>query len=299
METVISKDGTALAFDRLGNGPALILMGGALNDRQQASDLAALLAPHFTVFNYDRRGRTDSGDTPPYAVSKEIDDLNAVIGVAGGSAMLFANCTGGMLAMEAVARGSAITKLALFEPPYIIGDARSPLPADFHSKVARLIDAGRLGDTVTYFLESGIGMPPEIVANVQHMEMWPLLESLAPTLLYDMTIGGDLSLPADRVRTVTVPTLVMDGGRSQPWLQAAVAALADVLPHATRQTVEGITHTIEAEAIAPVIRGFLAGPQRRARWSPLGRRRPQRSRGWIMSNLPGTGGRAGRRRPRS
>jgi hypothetical protein len=302
METVISKDGTAIAFDRLGDGPALILMGGALNDRQQAAQLASLLAPHFTVFNYDRRGRTDSGDTPPYAVSKEIDDLNTVIGVAGGSAMLFANCTGGMLALEAIAQGAAITKLALFEPPYIIGDARPPLAPEFHPDITKMIESGRLGDAVTYFLESGIGMPPEIVHNVQSMEIWPLLENLAPTLLYDMAIGGDLSLPIDRVRVVTVPALVMDGERSQPWLHAATAALVDALPHATHHTVDGITHTIEAEAIAPVLQGYLAGahgvtrpgrrPRRaRRRWrfmmSAAGLLGPQPRR----SNRPGKDGR--------
>ncbi len=258
METVISKDGTALAFDRLGAGAALIMMGGGLNDRQQAAELASLLAPHFTVFNYDRRGRSDSGDTQPYAVSKEIDDLNAVIGVAGGSAMLFANCTGGMLALEAVAQGVPITRLALYEPPYIVGDAHARLDQEFRTNITHLLDSGRPGDAVTHFLERGIGLPSEVLDRVQKMPMWPLLESLATTLPYDLAIAGDNSMPIERLPLVTVPTLVIDGGRSPQWQRDSVQALVDALPNATRHSIEGLTHTIVPESVAPVVQGFLA-----------------------------------------
>lgn len=259
MEKVISKDGTTIAFDRLGEGPALVMMGGALNNRILTSELATLLSAHFTVFNYDRRGRTDSTDTPPYAIEKEIDDLNAVVAEAGGSATLFANCTGGMLALEAVAQGAAITKLVLYEPPYITDDRQARLDDDFREMIDKLLAADRRGDAVTHFLERGVGLRPDVVEKVQGLPIWPLLESLATSLPYDLAIAGDNSLPIDRLPLVTVPTLVMDGTRSPQWQRDSVQALVDSLPNATRISMEEMNHTFAPDGIAPVIRDFMVG----------------------------------------
>jgi pimeloyl-ACP methyl ester carboxylesterase len=259
MEKVTSKDGTTIAFDRLGEGPPLIMMGGALNDRQLASPLASLLASRFTVFNYDRRGRTDSTDTQPYSISKEIDDLRAVLDEAGGSAMLFANCTGGMLALEAAAQGLPITKLALYEPPFIIGDNPPRLDDEFRKATGDLLEAGRPGDVVTQFLERIVGFPPDVVVRVQQMPIWPLLEKLAFSLPYDLILAGDNSLPAARLPLVTMPTLVMDGGRSPQWQRDSVQALVDALPNATRRSIADQNHTFEPELTAPVIEEFLTG----------------------------------------
>jgi pimeloyl-ACP methyl ester carboxylesterase len=262
MEKVTSKDGTTIAFDRLGEGPVLIMMGGALNNRMLTSELASLLAADFTVFNYDRRGRSDSTDTPPYSIDKEVDDLDAVVDAAGGSAMLFANCTGGMLALEAVAKGSAITKLVLYEPPYIVDDRQARLDGDFRTMITELLESGRRGDAVKHFLERGVGLRPDVVERVQSMPLWPMLEGLATSLPYDIAVAGDNSLPTERLPLVTVPTLVMDGTKSPDWQRDSVQALVDTLPDATRTSMEDMNHTFAPEGIAPVIRDFLVGSPR-------------------------------------
>jgi pimeloyl-ACP methyl ester carboxylesterase len=262
MRKVRSKDGTAIAFDRSGDGPSIILVGGAMSTRSASVPLAALLAPHFTVFAYDRRGRGDSGDTAPYAVEREVDDLAALISEAGGSAFVFGHSSGAALALEA-ARGLAITKLALYEPPFIVDDSRPPLPGDYVTQLNELIAAGRRGDAVAYFMTTGVGVPGDMVAQMHHDPMWPALEDVAHTLPYDGTIMGDTMrgnpLPLKRWASVTVPTLVMDGGESPAWQRTAVQALVDVLPHAQRRTLEGQTHGVAPDALAPVLEEFFAG----------------------------------------
>jgi len=260
---VRSKDGTAIACDQSGDGPAIILVGGAMSTRSASGPLAALLAPRFTVFAYDRRGRGDSGDTAPYAVEREVDDLAALIGEAGGSAFVFGHSSGAALALEAAARGLAITKLALYEPPFIVDDSRPPLPGDYVTQLTELIAAGRRGDAVAFFMTTGVGLPVEAVAQMRHDPMWPALEDVAHTLPYDGTIMGDTMrgnpLPLKRWASVTVPTLVMDGGESPAWQRTAVQALVDVLPHAQRRTLEGQTHGVAPDALAPVLEEFFAG----------------------------------------
>ena len=159
MKKVHSKDGTAIAFDQLGQGPAIILVGGAFTDRSQPTlvQLAALLAPHFTVFNYDRRGRGDSSDTAPYAVEREVEDLEALIVEAGGSAFVCGFSSGAALALAAAARGLAITKLALYEPPFIVDDSRPPLPRDFATQLTELVSSGRRGDAAEALHDEGGG----------------------------------------------------------------------------------------------------------------------------------------------
>src|SRR5712691_7270416 len=207
MNTTTSRDGTIIAFDRSGEGPPVILVGGALSDRGAAAQLAVLLAPHFTVVAYDRRGRGDSGDTPPYAVDREIDDLETLIGEAGGSAFVFGHSSGAALALEAAARGLAITKLALYEPPYIVDDTRAPLPEDYVAHMAELVSAGRRGDAVEYFMTTAVGVPPDMVAQMRSSPMWEGMEGLAHTLAYDGAVMGDHMaggpLPADRWISVT------------------------------------------------------------------------------------------------
>jgi pimeloyl-ACP methyl ester carboxylesterase len=263
LRKVRSKDGTAIAFDQSGDGPSIILVGGAMSTRSAAVSLAALLAPRFTVFAYDRRGRGDSGDTAPYAVEREVDDLDALITAAGGSAFVVGHSSGAALALEAAARGLAITKLALYEPPFIVDDSRPPLPGDYVTQLTELIAAGRRGDAVAFFMTTGVGLPVEAVAQMRHDPMWPALEDVAHTLPYDGTIMGDTMrgnpLPLKRWASVTVPTLVMDGGESPAWQRTAVQALVDVLPHAQRRTLEGQTHGVAPDALAPVLEAFFAG----------------------------------------
>jgi pimeloyl-ACP methyl ester carboxylesterase len=257
MNTVASRDGTTIAFDRLGDGPPVILVCGGSTDRMANAPLAELLAPHFTVFNYDRRGRGDSGDTAPYAVEREVEDIDAVIAEAGGSAFVYGTSSGAALALEAAASGLAITRLALWEPPYILDESRRP-PANTARTYTELVAAGRRGAAVEYFMAKVVGLPPDFVAEARKAPWWPAQEALAHTLAYDATIMGDYSLPTERLASVTTPTLVIDGGASFPWVSETAQALADALPDAGRRTLEDQAHNVTPEALAPVLEGFFA-----------------------------------------
>jgi pimeloyl-ACP methyl ester carboxylesterase len=263
MNTVTSGDGTTLAFDRSGDGPPLVLVGGALSDRSAAGSLAEALAPRFTVFAYDRRGRGDSGDTAPYAVEREIEDLEALVAEAGGSAFVFGHSSGAALALECTARGLPVTRLALYEPPFIVDDGHEPLPGDYVERLTELAASGRRGDAVEYFLTTGPGVPPEVVAGMRNEPFWPGMEKIAHTLAYDGAVMGDTMsgrpLPADRWASVTVPTLVMDGDQSPAWARNSVASLADVLPNAERRSLEGQDHGAASEVLAPVLVEFFLG----------------------------------------
>jgi pimeloyl-ACP methyl ester carboxylesterase len=259
METVTSKDGTTIAFDRLGNGPAVILVSGGSVDRSSNASLAEQLAPHFTAFNYDRRGRGPSGDTPPYAVEREIEDIDAVVEAAGGSAFLYGSSSGAVLAMEAARQlpSGRITKLAMWEPPYIPEGLPRP-PADTAKIFSDLVAQGRRGDAAEFFMAKVVGLPPEFVAQARNSPWWPAQEALAHTLAYDATVMGDYTLPAERVKQVTVPTLVLDGGASFPFMSITAQALADLFPNGQRRTLEGQSHDVSAEALAPVLTEFFA-----------------------------------------
>jgi alpha-beta hydrolase superfamily lysophospholipase len=258
MNRVNSRDGTTIAFDRLGVGPPVILVCGGSTDRRANARLAELLAPNFTVFNYDRRGRGDSGDTVPYAVEREVEDIDAVIAAAGGSASVYGTSSGAALALEAAASGLAITRLALWEPPFILDESRRP-PPDTARIYAEMVAAGRRGDAVEYFMAKVVGLPPEFVTEARRAPWWPAQEALAHTLAYDATIMGDYSLPTELVVSVTVLTLVIDGGRSFPWMSETAQALADAIPDAQRRTLEGQTHDVASEALAAVLEEFFAG----------------------------------------
>src|SRR5215203_6089739 len=257
MNRVQSIDGTSIAFDRSGEGQAIVMVGGGSVDRMANAPLAALLNEHFTVFNYDRRGRGDSGDTAPYAVEREIEDIDALINEAGGSASVYGTSSGAALALEAAASGLAITKLALWEPPFMV-EGRTRPPADTARILTELVAAGRRGDAVEYFMANVVGLPPEFVAEAKKAPWWPAQEALAHTLAYDATIMGDYSLPTERAASVMVPALVIDGGASFPWIGKTAQAIADIIPEAQRRTLEGQTHNVTPEAIARVLEEFFA-----------------------------------------
>lgn len=264
MHTVTSKDGTTIAFDRSGEGPAIVLVGGAFQHRAidpSTARLAELLAPDFTVYHYDRRGRGESRDTAPYAVEREIEDIEALIQDAGGSAYVFGMSSGAVLALHAAAAGPAITKLALYEPPFIVDDSRPRVPQDHTRRLVGLLAEGRRGDAVELFMTEAVGMPAEAVAPMRGAPFWSAFESVAHTLPYEAAIMGDTlsgqPLSAGRWRAVTVPTLVVDGGASPAWARNAVEALVEVLPDAQRRTLEGQTHQVDPEVLAPVVAEFL------------------------------------------
>ena len=262
MQTVTSKDGTTIAYDQTGTGPALILVGGALSERSAAIPMAGMLAPNFTVYGYDRRGRNESGDTPPYAVEREIEDIAALIEQAGGSAFVYGMSSGAVLALRAAASGLPITKLALYEPPLIVDATRAPLPQDYVAHLNELVAAGRRGDAVEYFLTAAVEVPPAMVAEMRGSPMWPGMEALAPTIAYDGTVMGDAMSgakePLQQFAAVTTPTLVLDGGASPQWMHNGAQALADVLPNVRRETFPGQTHAVDPNVLVPVLRAFFA-----------------------------------------
>lgn len=269
MKTVISKDGTPIAFDQFGHGPALILVAGATVTRLAEASLAAALAPHFTVFAYDRRGKGDSGDTAPYAVEREVEDIEVLITEAGGSAYVFGHSSGAMLALEAARLlGGKIEKLALYEPPFIIDDSRPPAPPDYAPHLRELVSSGRRGEAVECFMTQ-VGLPAEMIAQARQSPMWAEQEAIAHTLAYDVTIVGNTQsgdpLTLRKWSAVTVPTLVMDGtvflGREEnhTFMRHGAQELANVLPHAQHRILEGQDHGPADEVLAPVLKEFFLG----------------------------------------
>ena len=256
MNKVTSSNGTNIAFDRMGEGPPVVLVCGGSVDRMSNAPLAAVLAEHFTVFNYDRRGRGDSGDTPPYAVEREIEDIAAVIAEAGGSSNLYGTSSGAALALEAAASGLPIMKLALWEPPFILDESARP-PANPVESYNELGAAGRRGDAGEVFMTTVGGMPAEFVAEARNAPWWPAQEALAHTLAYDATIMGDYSLPTERAASVKAPTLVIAGGRDFPWMRATAQALADALPDGQTRTLEGQGHDVDPAVLAPALVEFF------------------------------------------
>jgi hypothetical protein len=253
---VTSKDGTTIAYDQLGEGQPVILISGGSTNRMANAQLASLLAADFTVYNYDRRGRGPSGDTQPYAVEREIEDLDAVIGAAGGSAGVYGTSSGAALALEAATAGLAITKLALWEPPYVPEGGPRP-PADTAETFERLVAEDRRGDAVEFFMAKVVGLPPEFVAGARQAPFWAETEKLAHTLAYDATIMGQYWLPKERFATIQTPAIVLDGGASPDWLGQTAQELADTLRNGRRQTLEGQEHNVAAEVLAPAVAEFF------------------------------------------
>jgi pimeloyl-ACP methyl ester carboxylesterase len=262
MNTVVSRDGTAIAFTRSGEGPPVILVDGALCYRASGPSgaLAARLSGRFTVYSYDRRGRDGSGDTLPYTVEREVEDIEALVKEAGGSAYVYGISSGAALALEAAARLTGIRKLALYEAPFIVDDTHPPRPEDYLARMDELVAAGRRGDAVRMFLRT-VGVPAFGLMIMRLMPVWRKLTAVAHTLPYDLRVLGDTGsgrpLPADRWATATVPTLVMDGGKSPAWMRNAMRALADVLPDARYRTLPGQTHLLKPQALVPVLREFF------------------------------------------
>jgi len=258
---VLSKDGTAIAFDRIGNGPPVILVDGALCYRGmgQSEQLAELLAQHFTVFTYDRRGRGGSGDTVPYAVEREVEDIAALLSEAGGAASVWGMSSGAVLGLEAANRLSGIKKLALYEAPFIVDDSRSTTEGDW-VRIGEAVAADRRSDAVKLFLKS-VGAPALFIALMRLTPMWSKLKAIAHTLPYDGAIVKDLQrgkpLSASQWASVTLPTLVMDGGKSPEWMRRANQSLAASLPNAQYRTLEGQTHMLKPKVHAPILVEFF------------------------------------------
>jgi pimeloyl-ACP methyl ester carboxylesterase len=261
MSEVISKDGTKIAYDKTGAGPALIIVAGAFQGRMAMSAYAHPLSRNFTVYNYDRRGRGDSGDTQPYSVTREIEDIDALIQEAGGSAFVFGGSSGGVLSLDAAAQGLNMTKLAVYEPPFVVDDSRDPVPQDIIDQLKEMIASGRPGDAAAAFMTKGSLMPADMVAGMRTQPFWAEVEAVAPTLVYDATImEGTMRgapLPVDRWTAVTIPTLVMYGGAGHDWSRNAAESLVELLPNASSEVLEGQFHELSPEVLTSVLEKFF------------------------------------------
>jgi pimeloyl-ACP methyl ester carboxylesterase len=257
---VISKDGTRIAYERLGSGPAVVLIDGAMCSRAfgPMPKIAALLKEQFTVYLYDRRGRGESGDTQPYSKAREVEDIDALVRAAGGSAFAVGLSSGAALALEAAASGSALKKLAVYEPPFMPDDAARHAQADHEGKLKALVAAGERGAAVKYFMRDMIALPAFVVLMMQLMRgMWGKLKAIAHTLPYDAAIMGDWQVPAARLAGVNAPTLAMCGGKTETRLKRAVEELVKALPNVRRQVLPGQTHNVSAAVLVPALAAFF------------------------------------------
>jgi pimeloyl-ACP methyl ester carboxylesterase len=276
MSDVTSKDGTRIAFDKIGTGPAIIIVNGALSHRNLYGDkpLAAKLAEHFTVYTYDRRGRGESTDTQPYAVGREIEDIEALITNAGGSAYLYGVSSGAALTLHAAARLSKakVPKVVLYEPPYGSDDIKDKQNfARQKARVGELLKMGQPGDAVAFFM-SELGTPPKAIEDMKGSPEWEAMKRVEHTLAYDFAIldeGAAGAVPVDIAKAATTPALVVDGENTMEFMHATADRLAEVMPHAERKTLKGQTHEVSPEAIAPLLIEFFQGKQKkRAMESP-------------------------------
>jgi pimeloyl-ACP methyl ester carboxylesterase len=263
MPTVLSKDGTSIAYNTLGNGPAVILVDGALGFRWfgASSELAELLAKGFTVYSYDRRGRGESGDTQPFAVEREIEDIEALLDAAGGSGYLYGISSGGALALEAsIALQRKVEKLAIYEAPFDSSEDGVKAWREYRHTLDELVAADRTGDAVALFMRF-VGVPDDMLAGMRESPMWPTFEGVARTLPYDAAeLGADRTVPTERAASVTAQTLIMDGSASydiMPFMRASALALTNAIPHAQHRILDGQRHDVDSKVIAPILLEFL------------------------------------------
>lgn len=278
MNKVYSQDGTPIAYDEMGEGPTLVLVSGAMGVRKhtQVTDLVSQLQSHFNVVNYDRRGRGDSGNTLPYAIEREVEDIEALIDEVGGSAFLYGLSSGAVLALDAAhSLGQKVQKAALYEPPFIVDDNRAPVPDDYVEQLDKAIEAGRPGDAVEIFMTKALLMPQEVVAQMKAPQtddggeaatkppQWLGMEKVAHTLAYDGRImGGTMSgkpLPPQRWANVSAPVLIVVGGKSEGFFHNGAQALAEQLADGRVRVLEGQDHAVSPAALAPVLLDFFAG----------------------------------------
>ncbi|MFD5461474.1 alpha/beta fold hydrolase [Kitasatospora sp. NPDC127059] len=262
MSTVVSTDGTTIACTVTGSGPAVVLVDGAIGHRGFDPGVAVSerLSAHHTVWAYDRRGRGGSGDTAPFAVEREIEDLAAVITAAGGSAAVFGISSGAALALRAAAAGVGMSRLAVYEPPFSTEEGRSEQFVGYVAELEAAIAEGRRGDAVAAFM-TFVGMPGEMVEGMRSAPVWPVFEAVAPTLAYDAeALGGRTggTVPTELLATVAVPTLVLDGGASPELLRAPTRAVAGAVPGAEYRTLADQTHEVAPEVLVPELLSFFA-----------------------------------------
>lgn len=255
---VISKDGTEIAYNQAGSGFPLIIVDGAFCSRLfgLSVDGAVLLAPNFKVISYDRRGRNESGDTKSYSVEREIEDLDALIQMAGGSAYVFGYSSGAALAILATASGLNIKKLALYDPPYTTDDNPSAHP-DAVAVLTAMIVAGKKEEAIEYFFQDLSGVPSFVVNGMRSSPFWKTAIAIAHTLPYDAAIMGDCAIPVKKAQAIKIPTLVSGGGKTDPQAQQVVKTLAATISNSTLKILEGQDHQVSMKVLAPVLMEFF------------------------------------------
>lgn len=258
MQKVTSKDGTTIAYDKVGTGPTIVVVLGALNSRKSGANLAKLLAPDFTVINYDRRGRVNSTDTPPYAPERETEDLMTLIDEIGGPVYLYAHSSGAAIALDTARQmPQQIKKLAIYEAPYVVTDEEVKDAKAYYQQLKKLLDAGNKDDAVALFI-GHVGVSEKQIAAIKRMPMWKGLVAMAPTLAYDSEVLGEgHSLPVAQLKEITVPTLVMHGGKGSPAMAAAAEAISKAIATSEFLTVEGQDHGVSPKAMAPVLKNYF------------------------------------------
>jgi pimeloyl-ACP methyl ester carboxylesterase len=249
-----SRDGTKIAFEKVGSGPALVIVSGALADRNGGKPLAGKLMHRFTVYTYDRRGRGESSDTKPYAVEREIEDLGALIELAGGKAYLYGVSSGAALTLQAAAKLGPlqVPKLAVYDTPY--GQAER----DFNEQKARinqLVQTGKPGDAAAFFF-SAIGTPPQVLEDMKQSPDWANMSRMDFTLAYDYAVLGNGEVP-ETVKRIAAPTLVMEGEKSLPFMHATADRIAELVPNAQRKTLKGQAHQAAPDVVAPLLTEFF------------------------------------------
>ena len=260
MDTTRSDDGTVIAWDQAGDGPPLVVCTGAFCDRRTFVPTADLIS-RFTICTYDRRGRGDSGDTPPYSPDLEVADLAAVIEAVtepdGRPAFVYGHSSGAALALRAAADGVPMAALAAYEAPYIMPGTRE-LAEDPAGRITAMVAAGRRDDAVRYWMTDVTGSPAVVLAWMENSPAWPGLQALAHTLPYDLALSGDQGIPGYLAK-ITVPVLVLGGGISPDWFQRAVQATAAATPGARLVMIPGYDHNVPPEVLAPVLAEFFLG----------------------------------------
>jgi pimeloyl-ACP methyl ester carboxylesterase len=257
MHKTFSKDGTSIAYNKTGEGPAVILVDGAFCSSKfgPMPKLAPVLEKYFTVITYDRRGRGESGDTKPYDLQREIEDIHALIQIAGGTAHLFGISSGAILALRAAASGLNITKLALFEPPFV-GD-RGNRPANPEAELKTMISENRRGDAVNYYLKKVMGVPMMVPLILRLTPNWSKMKANAASLLYDAAVCGDFNIPKQQVSAVNIPTIVLDSTKSPKMLRDAVSAVTVLLPQGQQFSMNGKIHDVSPKVLVPVLEQFF------------------------------------------
>jgi pimeloyl-ACP methyl ester carboxylesterase len=253
----LSRDGTPLAYERTGQGPAVVLVSGAMSTGATMRPLAAVLSDRFDVVVYDRRGRGESGDTAPYAVEREVEDIAALIEAVGGEAALYGISSGGALALHAAASGLPLRGVAVYEVPYAVHEGATKQRTEYTERLTEALAQGRRGDAVELFLRL-TGLAEEMIQGARQSPMWPGMEAIAPSLAHDDAVMGGGRVPRDLLASITVPVLSVAGGASPAWLREAAQAVAEAAPEGTYRTLEGQTHMVDPQALAPLLAEFLS-----------------------------------------